>query len=992
MQYSKFTIYQNVVRDVTSAAKAVCNDNLKEKYFDDMNVQYYLGATIVFPIIVLILVLIAVRSCSAQIVGKLKNAQNHSNLAGASLTAIYVMLYVIANDIAALHVYTTNTHEYNHLMVQNSFGIFIAAIIFALNCFLFLYFLVFYFPYLIISVCTEVNDAVDWQIQEFQDESASKLQALKFCKLLLVKDYNLLRNSERMKERMALSDFSFLEKNIMVKTILKMKSLKESLDKLVESDRLFIKEVKEFIQSLEVRIPDINDDTIVYASELSDFMVKLQDELQQLQMRIDVINPKLEGLDHNFIKIVKKLYLGYTFITFYESREEEYTLYTLQMDKFFKYYQKSEESESMLPVLSVLILYRAVKFHCKNIDYHNLHRDIVKMLDDIQNFFIDYRRKLEQLKTRIEQDRSEFCNLKKEFETGMQRMESLNHQIEMLMPVNLNHLLLSARNLKENLSKLSDNTIQQERVRVNHPNDIKMDKLKTLATFPEKKLSKVHDSIKQKKIPSVIVVHELVIKLGIFLQNLDDHPLFQYLKPEYTTVFNEGDEPANLVKSLKEIAHNFRELKKQIFTQYEKMLSLLPFWKTLESLNEMANTFKNSCDNEEEVGEAEGEDSKRLDLLSEVYELSGDYAREINKKNESYFVEDIDRAFQIRCDVLQKTVTDTKNEVDRELERVDCLFEVEEYLQKSINFNIMRQTGRDIIIQDQHLFKDASSASLKCKKHCSNALWCSMFISFSTILGHLKCCKPNISSHFNVWFVASLMLFPFFIITSHTGYILAAWLTEPDKTTSLATLATGIIFFLFIMTRALYMVGKNYNSGLTCSRNTYCAVATRLLCPFIFPILYFFSEIPSNINNSFKDKMSLVSFQRFSMTGFYIAGSCGFFAVGSVALTVSAFVQIPIKTVTLPGYLQNIVQIILILITALVSYKVLNFSETDGTKFLRRLINRYLKDKEKEKVSGASPGHLDHIAIDIETELDGDEYENAGTIAGNVAYSLEHKA
>ena len=121
----------------------------------------------------------------------------------------------------------------------------------------------------------------------------------------------------------------------MVKSILKMKSLKESLDKLVESDRLFINEVKEFIQSLEVRIPDINDDAIVYASELSDFMVKLQDELQQLQMRIDVINPKLEGFDDNFIKMVMKLYLGYTFTTFYESREEEYTMYTLQMDKFF---------------------------------------------------------------------------------------------------------------------------------------------------------------------------------------------------------------------------------------------------------------------------------------------------------------------------------------------------------------------------------------------------------------------------------------------------------------------------------------------------------------------------------------------------------------------------------------------------------------------------------------------------------------------------------
>ena len=240
MQYSKFTIYQNVVRDVTSAAKAVCNDDLKEKYFDDMNVQYYLGVTIVFPIIVLILVVIAVRSCSAQIVGKLKKAQNHSNLAGASLTAIYVMLYVIANDIAALHVYTTNTHEYNHLMVQNSFGIFIAAIIFALNCFLFLYFLLFFVPYLLFSVCTEVSDTVErWgqqmkEIHTFQDESTLNLQVMKFYISQLDKERKQLCSSQGIKKQMkeGTVDYSFMENNKTIETGKKMSSLKVSLKKL----------------------------------------------------------------------------------------------------------------------------------------------------------------------------------------------------------------------------------------------------------------------------------------------------------------------------------------------------------------------------------------------------------------------------------------------------------------------------------------------------------------------------------------------------------------------------------------------------------------------------------------------------------------------------------------------------------------------------------------------------------------------------------------
>ena len=116
------------------------------------------------------------------------------------------------------------------------------------------------------------------------------------------------------------------------------------------------------------------------------------------------------------------------------------------------------------------------------------------------------------------------------------------------------------------------------------------------------------------------------------------------------------------------------------------------------------------------------------------------------------------------------------------------------------------------------------------------------------------------------------------------------------------------------------------------------------------------------------------------MTGFYIAGSCGLFVVGSVALTVSAFIEIPVRTITLPGYLQNIVQIIFVLIAVLVSYKVLNFYKTDSARFLQQFLSQYLKDKDKENVSGASPGHLDHFTIDIETELNGNEYDNAGTL------------
>ena len=576
----------------------------------------------------------------------------------------------------------------------------------------------------------------------------------------------------------------------------------------------------------------------------------------------------------------------------------------------------------------------------------------------------------------------------------------------MLMPIKLGDLLRSINSLKKQLTDLNVEEIEQERRTTESPPvAVNMDKLKneTLATFPTSTLAELHAKIEQNEIPSANVVHQAVIKLWIFLQNLENPLLFQYLKPEYQAMFRRGEEieSGNLNPSLTKIAIDFHKLNIQI--EIQNFLWILPFWTTLECLNKMTHIFVH---NSEKL--ISFDDSVRSDLLSEFYMQLDHIACEIinlEKEGFAFITDDRDTVYLNMEDILRGIVSSTSKEVEKQLR--DGVFEIENYLKKSEHLNVMRKSGRDILSQNLTFkpIKRCRIESCQCWKCHKNALpnnpwWYGGLLCFRTILGNLKS-KPGTSSHFNVWFVASLIVFPLFIITSHTGYILVAWLTEPDKTTSLAILATGIILFLFIMTRALYTVGKNFNSSLTCCKNDFtCSPNTyeithmlcvRLLCPFIFPILYIFCEVPSDINNSFKHKKSRVPFQRFSMTGFYIAGSCGLVAVGFVSLTVSAFIQIPLQTVSLPGYLQNIVQIIFVLIAALVSYKVLNFSETDAAKFLRQFVNRYLKDRDK-KVSGASPGNLDHIAIDIETELDGDEYENAGTIAGNVAYTLEHKA
>ena len=638
----------------------------------------------------------------------------------------------------------------------------------------------------------------------------------------------------------------------------------------------------------------------------------------------------------------------------------------LQLDAFLEYHQNLDER--MIPILSVLLLCHAIKFRGIKVDYQKVYNVVQKLLNEMQKRFVQHQKQLEQLET-IERDGNTVQNLKKELEQCIKKGKSFSHQIEKLMPVKLGDLLRSVDSLKTKLTDLNVEEIEQERRTTEPPQvEVNMDMLKneTFATFPTSTLAELHAKIEQNEIPSTNVVHEVVIKLWIFLQNLENPMLFQYLKPEYQAMFRgENIESENLNPSLKKFAIDFHKL---IQIEIQNFLCIQPFWTTLECLNKMTHMF---VDSSEELKSCD-DDSVRSHLLSELCnQLDHNSSKIIQLEKEGFpFTDDLDKAYQKMERILRDIVSSTSEEVDKKLR--DGVIEVENYLKKSEHLNIMRKSGRDILSQDPK-FKPIKCCSNKlcqcfsnklcqcCKRHINaipnNPWWYGGLLCFRTILGNLKS-KPGISSHFNVWFVASLIVFPLFIITSHTGYILVAWLTEPDKTTSLAFLATGIILFLFIMTRALYTVGKNYNSSLTCCKNDFtCSPKTyeithmlcvRLLCPFIFPILYNFCEVPSDINNSFKHKKSRVPFQRFSMTGFYIAGSCGFVAVGFVSLTVSAFIQILLQTVSLPGYLQNIVQIIFVLIAALVSYKVLNFSETDAAKFLRQFVNRYLKDRDKK--------------------------------------------
>lgn len=197
------------------------------------------------------------------------------------------------------------------------------------------------------------------------------------------------------------------------------------------------------------------------------------------------------------------------------------------------------------------------------------------------------------------------------------------------------------------------------------------------------------------------------------------------------------------------------------------------------------------------------------------------------------------------------------------------------------------------------------------------------------------------------------------------------------------------------MLRSLYATNKDFH-GFSCCKSFHSAkdnevvpwynkvvwVSSITFFPWVYCFVSVFQvcEISLCTCRDFGDGLDNVeltkldgrrnSDEKFSMTGFCIAFWCGWLVVGSVGLIVSAFFTLPLPTISLAGYLENILQIFLVTLAALVSYKVLSINESDLSKFLSNFRKGYKKNGE-------------------DARLVGDTFETSGVIAGDVAKAVK---
>ncbi len=161
-----------------------------------------------------------------------------------------------------------------------------------------------------------------------------------------------------------------------------------------------------------------------------------------------------------------------------------------------------------------------------------------------------------------------------------------------------------------------------------------------------------------------------------------------------------------------------------------------------------------------------------------------------------------------------------------------------------------------------------------------------LFIAFVSILYIFDISKRH--NDFVVYFI----VIPITYLSAHVDYIFTAWLTEPSKTTSVAILAIAVVFYLFIMSRSIYTFWK-------------------------------FED----------DRISL-------LVTFFL----GFGGVGLGAVQIAAFYIIPIPAIHLADYLDNVFQISLVILAALISYKILSTEDSDASKFFKQFNKAHKND------------------------------------------------
>lgn len=120
----------------------------------------------------------------------------------------------------------------------------------------------------------------------------------------------------------------------------------------------------------------------------------------------------------------------------------------------------------------------------------------------------------------------------------------------------------------------------------------------------------------------------------------------------------------------------------------------------------------------------------------------------------------------------------------------------------------------------------------------------------------------------------------------------------------------------------------------------------------------------------------------FNTKAFCIIYSWGWVLAASVVLILTAFTELPIVTFDLLSDLLNTFQVFIILISLLITYKILSLNEPDIYRFVHNLRDAYKSRSGRSRMI---------VSEDVGDERQVDDFEAAGYIVGELAEVVIHK-
>ena len=228
-----------------------------------------------------------------------------------------------------------------------------------------------------------------------------------------------------------------------------------------------------------------------------------------------------------------------------------------------------------------------------------------------------------------------------------------------------------------------------------------------------------------------------------------------------------------------------------------------------------------------------------------------------------------------------------------------------------------------------------------------------------------------------LWIMMFSLFGPFVCITSHASFILISWLTDPAQATSIALVYLAIFLFYFITLRQCYISNYNINNEIKRDELT----KTNWYIELVTVTSYNHKAEGKEGAERKKPVLDEDVEKPFKKVAFWMAWTWGWVASIIIIFTILGFVELPLSTFDLPNYLLNLLQVFVVVLSVLVTYRILSTSEPEVLRFLSNFRAAFTRKLPKNR--------QDSFLDKINHYGDYDDIEAIGDLMGELALRIQ---